>query len=206
VAVGLAWTAVGGDVLFIEAAAMPGKGTLKVTGHLGEVMGESANLALAYVRHRAADLGIDAAWFESHHIHLHFPAGAVKKDGPSAGITVTTALVSLITGRPIAPWLAMTGEITLRGEVLPVGGVREKVIAARRAGIKTVIVPARNQADIEEIPLTVREKIRFVFAQDFAEVMAAALPSPKRVKLKPAASKGRRRTPMAAKKTRSRIG
>lgn len=176
VAVGLAWTAGGGDVLFIEAAAMAGKGGMKVTGHLGEVMGESANLALAYVRHRAADLGIEAQWFTGHDIHLHFPAGAVKKDGPSAGITVTTALVSLITQRAIAPWLAMTGELTLRGEVLPVGGIREKVVAARRAGIRTVILPARNRADVEEIPPTVRAKIKFVFAGELAEVLRVALP------------------------------
>jgi ATP-dependent Lon protease len=174
VAVGLAWTAVGGDVLFIEAAAMPGKGQMKITGQLGEVMDESAKLALSYVRHRGAELGMDPGWFDSHDIHLHFPAGAVKKDGPSAGITVTSALVSLLTGKPLAPSLAMTGEITLRGEVLPVGGIREKVVAARRAGIRTVVLPARNQADVAEIPDIVRQKITFVFAKDFADVMAAA--------------------------------
>ena len=156
---------------------MPGKGQMKITGQLGEVMDESAKLALSYVRHRGAELGIDPGWFDSHDIHLHFPAGAVKKDGPSAGITVTSALVSLLTGKPLAPWLAMTGEITLRGEVLPVGGIREKVVAARRAGIRTVVLPARNQADVAEIPDIVRQKISFVFAKDFADVMAAAFAS-----------------------------
>lgn len=179
VAVGLAWTAVGGDVLFIEAAAMPGKGQMKITGQLGEVMDESAKLALSYVRHRGAALGIEPTWFDSHDIHLHFPAGAVKKDGPSAGITVTSALVSLLTGKPLAPSLAMTGEITLRGEVLPVGGIREKVVAARRAGIRTVVVPERNRADVLEIPVTVRQKLHFVFAKDFADVMGAVFVRPK---------------------------
>ena len=174
VAVGLAWTPVGGDVLFIEAVLMPGKGQVKVTGHLGEVMNESTGLAVSYVRSRAAELGIAADVFRKFDLHLHFPAGAVKKDGPSAGITVTTALISLLTNVPILPRLAMTGEMTLRGEVLPVGGVREKVVAARRAGVRTVIVPERNRADIEEIPAEVRERVTFVFASDYEQVLAAA--------------------------------
>lgn len=176
VAVGLAWTAVGGDVLFIEAAKMPGKGVLKVTGHLGEVMSESAMLAYNYVRQEAAYFGVEPKWFTEHDVHLHFPAGAVKKDGPSAGVTVTSAIVSLIFDKPMAPRLAMTGEITLRGEVLAVGGVREKVVAARRAGIRTVVVPARNRADVGEIPEDVRRKITFVYASDYRQVLAAALP------------------------------
>lgn len=174
VAVGLAWTPVGGDVLFIEAVAMTGKGTIKVTGQLGEVMSESAALAFSYVRSRANELGIDPSFFSDNDVHLHFPAGAVKKDGPSAGITVTTALISLLTKRSIAPRLAMTGEMTLRGEVLPVGGIREKVVAARRAGVRRVILPARNRADIEEIPPEVRERVDYVFVDSYDEVMSAA--------------------------------
>ena len=215
VAVGLAWTAVGGDVLFIEAAKMAGKGQLKITGHLGEVMSESAALAYNYVRQIAEGYGIDPAWFREHDVHLHFPAGAVKKDGPSAGITVTTALLSLILDRPVAPRLAMTGEMTLRGEVLPVGGVREKVVAARRAGIRTVVLPARNKADVEEIPAGVRAKVRFVYAADYRDVLAAALPQSlvqaarvdarrKRQQGQPAASTRRaapRRKPAASRST-----
>jgi ATP-dependent Lon protease len=174
VAVGLAWTPVGGDVLFIESALMPGKGGVKVTGQLGEVMSESANLAVSYVRSRASELGVDVSVLNEHDLHLHFPAGAVRKDGPSAGVTVTTALVSLLSGQAIAPRLAMTGEITLRGEVLPVGGIREKVVAARRAGIRTVVLPERNRADVEEIPEEVREQITFVFAADYEDVRRAA--------------------------------
>jgi ATP-dependent Lon protease len=176
VAVGLAWTPAGGDVLFIEAVRMPGKGQLKVTGQLGEVMSESAALALSYVRSHAATLGIDPQVFADSDFHLHFPAGAVKKDGPSAGITVTAALISLLTGQSLAPRLAMTGEMTLRGEVLPVGGIREKVVAARRAGVKRVLVPGRNRADVEEIPLEVRRGVSFSYASTFDEVLQAALP------------------------------
>ena len=174
VAVGLAWTPVGGDVLFIEAVAMPGKGNVKVTGHLGDVMKESTKLAMTYVQTRAALLGIHLEVFKVFDFHLHFPAGAVPKDGPSAGITITTALVSLLTQRPIKPRLAMTGEITLQGEVLPVGGIREKVVAARRAGVRIVVLPERNQADIEEIPKEVRQKLTFVFASSYATVLRAA--------------------------------
>lgn len=177
VAVGLAWTQVGGDVLFIEAVQMPGKGRLKVTGHLGEVMNESASIALSYVRSRATALGIAPELFDKRDLHIHFPAGAVKKDGPSAGITITTALVSLLTQKPIPARLAMTGELTLRGEVLPVGGVREKVVAARRAGVRTVILPERNRADVQEIPADVRAKLRFVFAGSYDDVLTTAFPS-----------------------------
>lgn len=174
VAVGLAWTAVGGEVLFIEVVRMPGKGGMRVTGHLGEVMNESTGLAMSYVRSRAEVLGIHADVFRKYDLHLHFPAGAVKKDGPSAGVTVTTALISLLTGRSIRSRLAMTGEMTLRGEILPVGGIREKVVAARRAGVRTVIVPERNRADVEEIPQEVRAKLTFVFAANYEDVLAAA--------------------------------
>ena len=186
VALGLAWTAGGGAVLHIETATMPGKGQVKVTGQLGEVMTESSNLALSYVRSRAADLGIATEAFNKHDLHVHFPAGAVKKDGPSAGITVTTALISLFTGRSIVPYLAMTGEITLRGDVLPVGGIREKVVAARRLGVRTVIVPERNRADVEELPPEVSERVRFVFAAHYDTVMATAFGEvPKRVPAPP---------------------
>lgn len=174
VAVGLAWTPAGGDVLFIEVVSMPGRGQVKATGQLGEVMSESTGLAMSYVRSRAAELGIDPALFRTRDFHLHFPAGAVKKDGPSAGITVTTALVSLLTGKRIRSRVAMTGEITLRGEVLPVGGIREKVVAARRAGIRTVILPERNRADVDEIPLDVREHLNFVFAANYDDVLRTA--------------------------------
>lgn len=174
VAVGLAWTPVGGDVLFIEAVSMPGKGAVRVTGHLGEVMQESANLAVSYVRSRADALGVDPSTFSDRDLHLHFPAGAVPKDGPSAGITVTTALISLLTDKPIRPRLAMTGEMTLRGDVLPVGGIREKVVAARRAGVRTVIVPERNRVDVEEIPEEVTGQLSVVYASTYDNVLSAA--------------------------------
>ncbi len=174
VVLGLAWTQTGGDVLFIEAALMEGKGNVAVTGQLGEVMSESAKLAVSYVRSHAKELGIDESVFKERDIHIHFPAGAVKKDGPSAGITVTTAVISLLTGKAIRSRLAMTGEMTLRGEVLPVGGIREKVVAARRFGVNTVILPERNRADVAEIPSEVREKVEFVFASRYEQVLDAA--------------------------------
>lgn len=175
VVLGLAWTPVGGDVLFIEATSMSGKGGLRLTGQLGEVMSESANLALSYVRTHAESLQIDPSIFDQKDLHVHFPAGAVKKDGPSAGVTITTALISLLTNRSIKPHLAMTGEMTLRGEVLPVGGIREKVVAARRSGIRTVILPERNRADVEEIPDEVRRSVNFIYAAVFDDVLKAAL-------------------------------
>ncbi len=177
VSVGLAWTQVGGDILFIETATMPGKGQIKLTGQLGEVMSESANLAMSYVRTHMEHYAISPEAFRERDFHIHFPAGAVKKDGPSAGITITTALLSLLTGRQIRARTAMTGEMTLRGEVLPVGGIREKVVAARRAGVRRVILPERNRADVEEIPSDVREKIEFLFASTFHDVEAAAFDS-----------------------------
>jgi ATP-dependent Lon protease len=191
VAIGLAWTAFGGEVLFIEAVSMPGKGGLKVTGQLGEVMSESANIALSYVRARADALGIDKAKFTDLDLHIHFPAGAVKKDGPSAGTTITTALISLLTGAAVPAKLAMTGELTLRGEVLPVGGIREKVVAARRFGVKTVLVPARNEADVLEIPEDVRAELRFVYAKTYDDVLAEVF-GPKE-KPEPAAKPSARR-------------
>ncbi len=177
VATGLAVTAAGGDVLFVEATAMPGKGTLTITGQLGDVMRESAQAALSWVRSHAADLGLgDADWFAEHDLHIHVPAGAVPKDGPSAGITIATALASLVTGRAVSEDVALTGEITLTGHVLPIGGVKEKVLAAERAGIGTVILPRENEPDLEEVPRDVRERTRFVLADTIDDVIAAALP------------------------------
>jgi ATP-dependent Lon protease len=175
VATGLAWTPVGGDILFIETSRMPGKGALEITGQLGDVMKESARAALTYVRSHAEELGVPADAMEKHDVHIHVPAGAVPKDGPSAGVTMFTALTSLLTGRRVRPDTAMTGECTLRGKVMPVGGIKAKVLAAHRAGIARVILPARNERDLEEIPGSVRDAMEFIFADDMREVLAAAL-------------------------------
>src|SRR5438874_2890586 len=174
VATGLAVTAVGGDVLFIEATAYPGKGKLTVTGQLGEVMQESAQAALSWVRSHAVGLGLEPDWFAGHDVHVHIPAGAVPKDGPSAGITMATAIVSLVRSRPVSDEVAMTGEITLTGQVLPVGGIREKVLAAERAGIGTVVLPRENEPDLEELPAETRRDLRFVLADTIEEVLEAA--------------------------------
>jgi len=175
IAIGLAWTAVGGDILFIEATKMPGKGDLKLTGQLGDVMKESAQAALSYVRSTADDWGIDSKEFEKSDIHVHVPAGAIPKDGPSAGVTMLTAIVSLFTGKMVKDNLGMTGEITLRGNVLPVGGIKEKVVAAHRSGLRTVILPERNKKDLEEIPDIVRKEMTFHFVKEMAEVIKLAL-------------------------------
>jgi ATP-dependent Lon protease len=176
VATGLAWTPAGGDVLFVEAAMMPAQEEqLILTGMLGDVMRESAQAALTYLRSNAEHLGIDPRVFEGKAVHVHVPAGAVPKDGPSAGVTILTALASLASGRPVRPDVAMTGEITLRGKVLPVGGIREKVLAAYRAGIKTVILPRRNERDLDDVPEEVRRALRFVLADSAEEVLAEAL-------------------------------
>jgi ATP-dependent Lon protease len=178
VATGLAWTPVGGDVLFVEATKMPSdEERLILTGMLGDVMRESAQAALSYVRSNAEELGIDPNAFAGNAVHLHVPAGAVPKDGPSAGITMTTALASLATGRPVRSDLAMTGEITLRGKVLPVGGIREKVLAAHRAGIKSVILPRRNERDLEDVPEELRQGMEFIFVDSAEEVIPRALES-----------------------------
>jgi ATP-dependent Lon protease len=177
VATGLAFTPVGGDVLFIEASAMPGKGKLIVTGQLGDVMRESAQAALSWVRGHWRELGLDRDWFEGKDVHIHVPAGAVPKDGPSAGITMATALVSLALGRPVSEDVAMTGEITLTGQVLPIGGVREKVLAAQRAGLKTVILPRENEGDLDDLPKEVRKSLIFVPVDTTDEVIEAALQS-----------------------------
>jgi ATP-dependent Lon protease len=175
VATGLAWTPVGGDILFIEAMRSPGKGKLILTGQLGEVMRESAQAALTLLKSRAAGLGIDPAEFESSDIHIHVPAGAIPKDGPSAGVAMYIALVSLATGRRVKSGLAMTGEISLRGLVLPVGGIKEKCLAAARAGIHTVLLPARNRKDLEDIPQSAREKLAFVWLEHVDEAVEGAL-------------------------------
>jgi ATP-dependent Lon protease len=179
VATGLVWTTHGGDLQFIEATRMGGKGSLTLTGQLGDVMKESAQAALSYLRTRAVDLGVaknvEDHFLEKSDIHLHFPAGAIPKDGPSAGCTICTALVSLLTGRRVRPDLAMTGEITLRGLVLPVGGVKEKILAAHRAGIKTIIMPARNEKDLLDIPEQVRKELEFIFVKRMDEVLGHAL-------------------------------
>src|SRR5579883_976082 len=175
VATGMVWTPVGGEIMFVEATLMPGKKSLKLTGQMGDVMKESAETALSYVRSQAKDLGIDPLFFENHDIHIHVPAGAVPKEGPSAGVTLVTALVSLLTGRLVRSDVAMTGEITLRGKVLPVGGIKEKVLGARRVGITTVILPRRNKHDLEELPSELRSSMNFVLVDNADEVLAAAL-------------------------------
>ncbi len=175
VATGLAFTPYGGDVLFVEASAAPGAKGFIVTGQLGEVMRESAQAALSYVRARSDRLGVAPDFFATHDLHVHVPAGATPKDGPSAGVTMATALASLLTGRPVRPDVGMTGEITLRGKVLPVGGIREKVLAAHRAGLRTVILPRRNEPDLEEVPAEAREQLAFVPVDSIDDVWAHAL-------------------------------
>jgi ATP-dependent Lon protease len=192
VATGLAVTAVGGDVLFIEATGYPGKGRLQVTGQLGEVMQESVHAALSWVRSHAEELGIDPKWFAEHDLHVHIPAGAVPKDGPSAGITIATALVSLARGKPVSSDVAMTGEITLTGQVLQIGGVRDKVLAAQRAGVHNVILPRENEPDLVELPPEAREQLTFVLADTIEDVLAAALDGA-RTRRRPRAATGTER-------------
>jgi ATP-dependent Lon protease len=178
VATGLAWTPVGGDILFIEATRSAGSGKLILTGQLGEVMRESAQAALSVVKNRAAALGLDPARFERSDIHVHVPAGAIPKDGPSAGVAMLMALVSLMSERTVASDTAMTGEISLRGLVLPVGGIKEKVVAAARAGIRRVLLPARNRKDFEEIPDEVRKSMAFVWLETVDDAVRVALDPP----------------------------
>jgi len=175
VATGLAWTPVGGDILFVEAARMPGTGRLILTGQLGDVMKESAQAALSLVKARAGELGVGSEALEKSDIHIHVPAGATPKDGPSAGVAIFVALASLLTGRPVKSEVAMTGEISLRGLVLPIGGVKEKVLAALRAGITTVMLPTRNRRDLEEIPVDAREKLTLVWVERVDDALATAL-------------------------------
>jgi ATP-dependent Lon protease len=188
VATGLAYTAAGGDVLFIEAAAYPGKGELTVTGQLGEVMQESARAALSWVRSHSGELGVEEDWFSKRDIHIHVPAGAVPKDGPSAGVTMATAIASLVRGEPVAEDVGMTGEITLTGQVLPIGGIREKSLAAQRAGLKRVILPRENVAELSELPPETREAIEFIPADTIEEVFAAAFDGKRPARARRAAS------------------
>jgi len=175
VATGLAWTPVGGDILFIEATRIPGNGHLILTGQLGDVMKESAQAALSLVKSQAERLGVDPAIFKHSDVHIHVPAGAIPKDGPSAGVAMFTALVSLLTGKTVGNDLAMTGEISLRGLVLPIGGVKEKTVAAHRAGIRKVLLPARNRKDLEDVPQSVRDDMKFVFCERVDDVIREAL-------------------------------
>ena len=172
---GLAWTAVGGTLLEAEANVVPGTGKIELTGNLGDVMKESAMAALSYIRSRAAQLGISGTFYKDNDIHVHFPEGAVPKDGPSAGITVTTAIVSALTQSPVKGSVAMTGEVTLRGRVLPIGGLREKSMAALRNGIHTVIIPAENEKDLAEIDQTVRAALHFIPVEHVDQVLSYVL-------------------------------
>src|SRR6266566_3841716 len=176
VATGLVWTSVGGEIVFVEAALTPGKGELRLTGQLGDVMKESASAALSYLKDRALVLGIDPSLFEKNDIHVHVPAGAQPKEGPSAGVTVLAAMASILAGKPVRDDLAMTGEITLRGRVLPVGGLKEKVLAAHRAGIRRVLIPKRNEADLDDVPADLREQLEVVLVESIDEVLREALP------------------------------
>jgi ATP-dependent Lon protease len=175
VATGLAWTPVGGDILFVEATRIPGGGKLILTGQLGEVMRESAQAALSLVKSRAVSLGIDPGLFEKSDIHIHVPAGAIPKDGPSAGVAMFSALVSLMLGRTVRSDTAMTGEISLRGLVLPVGGIKEKTAAAARAGLSRVLLPARNRKDIEDVSEDVRKRLEFIWLDHVDDVIASGL-------------------------------
>ena len=181
VATGLAVTGAGGDVLFVEATEMPGKPGMTLTGQLGDVMKESAQIALSYVRGHADELHIDPPHFEDKSFHVHVPAGAIPKDGPSAGVTMVTALTSLLTARPVRHTVGMTGEVTLQGRVLPIGGVKQKVLAAHAAGLTDVILPERNRGDVDDVPQEVRDAMVFHFAMTVDEVLAVALePAPLR--------------------------
>jgi len=175
VVTGLAWTETGGDILYIEATTMRGKGNLTLTGHLGDVMKESAHAALTYVRSRAGVLGIQTEIFGKTDVHIHVPAGAIPKDGPSAGVTMATALASVFTNASVKKDLAMTGEVTLRGRVLPIGGLKEKTLAARRAGIKTMVIPKENEKDLDDIPKYLRKDMKFIFATTMDDVISTAL-------------------------------
>ena len=174
VATGLAWTWAGGDTLTIEVNVMPGSGKLELTGQLGDVMKESARAAVTYIRSQAEKLGIDGRFATDKDIHIHVPEGATPKDGPSAGITLATALASALSGRPIRHNVAMTGEITLRGRILPIGGLKEKVIAAHRAGIDTVLIPSENQRDIPDIPETVQNHVKLIAVAEMKQVFDLA--------------------------------
>jgi ATP-dependent Lon protease len=198
----LAWTETGGDTMPIEVALLPGKGNLQITGQVGEVMQESAQAAMSYLKSRAEALGVDYARFEKTDTHVHIPEGAIPKDGPSAGISLATALISAFTGRKVHKETCMTGEITLRGKVLPIGGVKEKVLAAHRAGLKIVILPKKNDKDLVDVPKAAKQELKFVFVENMDAVLAEALlPAPP-----PAAKKAAkpRRSAKVKPKPRSR--
>jgi ATP-dependent Lon protease len=192
VATGLAYTPLGGDVLFIEATAYPGKGRLTITGQLGDVMRESAQAALSWVRSHAETLGVEPQWFADHDVHIHVPAGAIPKDGPSAGIAIVTAIASLVRGVPVSEDVGMTGEITLTGQVLPIGGVREKTLAAARADLKRVILPRENEHDLEELPAETKEELTFLLVDSIEQVFDAAFDGTSRGRPKPVAVGGER--------------
>jgi ATP-dependent Lon protease len=182
VSTGLAWTEAGGDIIYIEATTMKGKGHLTLTGQLGDVMKESAQAALSYIRSKAQILGISEDVFSQTDVHIHVPAGAIPKDGPSAGITLATALASVFTGKPVNKNIAMTGEVTLRGRVLPIGGLKEKSLAAKRMGIKKIILPKRNKKDIDDIPKYIKKDMEFIFADTMEQVLNVALVDKKKGK------------------------
>jgi ATP-dependent Lon protease len=188
IATGLAWTQAGGEILYVEVSPLKGKGQLTLTGQLGDVMKESAQAALSYARSRAATWGLPTNFYEKRDIHIHVPAGAIPKDGPSAGVTMATALLSSLTKIPVKKSVAMTGEITLQGRVLPIGGLKEKALAALRAKINTIVAPKKNQKDIDEIPSHIRRRINFVFVENMDEILEVAL-----VKTKKSAKKNRRK-------------
>jgi ATP-dependent Lon protease len=197
VAAGLAWTPAGGDVLYIESTRMPGKGKLEITGQLGEVMNESARAALAYLRSHANELGVDPAFLETTDLHIHVPAGGVPKDGPSAGVTMFTALASLLTGRRVRPDTAMTGEATLRGRVMPVGGIKSKVLAAHRAGFERVILPRQNEGDLDDVPESVKDELKVILVDDMRQALREALEDVVASDVEPSASNDNDR-PLAA--------
>ncbi|HMN00464.1 MAG TPA: magnesium chelatase domain-containing protein, partial [Anaerolineales bacterium] len=195
---GLAWTSFGGDILYIESTRMPGGKGFQVTGSLGNVMQESARAAFSYVRSRAAALKLPEDFFDKNDIHMHVPAGATPKDGPSAGVTMATSLVSLISARKALPHVGMTGEITLRGQVLPVGGIKEKVLAAHRNGLRTVILPKRNKQDLDDVPDEVKKDMKFVYAETVDDVLNASLEKAK------APAKAAAKKPAAKKSTKAK--
>lgn len=192
---GLAWTPFGGEILFIEATSMPGSKGFQITGSVGNVMQESARAALSYVRSHATEIGIQKDFFDKTDIHMHIPAGSQPKDGPSAGVTMATALVSLISNRPVKKGVTMTGEITLRGQVMPIGGLKEKLLAAHRVGLKTVILPKRNELDVEDVPEEIRKTMNFVYAESINDVLKAALEKPARITKKPQSGKKNGKSP-----------
>jgi ATP-dependent Lon protease len=194
VATGLAWTETGGDIIYVEATTMKGKGHLTLTGQLGDVMKESAHAALSYIRSKAKILNINDDLFSKIDLHIHVPAGAIPKDGPSAGITMATSIASALTGVPVNKNIAMTGEVTLRGRVLPIGGLKEKALAAKRMGIHRVIIPKRNRKDLEDIPKYIKKDMEFIFAETVDDVFKVALKKAADRKQKAAVTRKRGKT------------